>query len=275
MRRFKSSYWVALVALALPLSQSQAQQCVEADGLNVCAIGEAQLKQLDESKLELHNLGDEGKDGAAISLGQATKWTASFVPLSTDDSQRTTFTAVSDGAKISTATSRREGDGRAISATFTGSGADSTYTVRVYLQGELQGEVAGVRSGQTGVLTQARAVNSPPPCRGYRQSVPACYSQCRAAGFGDCSYCDRECAHAVEFQNHRIERIGACEWTIDNQPSTPVVLTDGTTVEADRIVLLEEIRAAGSYPYLSFEQILLQASGGTAHLGNQTVVRGE
>ncbi|WNG53647.1 hypothetical protein F0U59_01680 [Archangium gephyra] len=275
MHRFKSSYWVALVALALPISQSQAQQCVEADGLNVCAIGEAQLNQLDESKLELTNLGDEGKDGAAISLGQATKWTASFVAPSTDDSQRTTFTAVSDGDKISTATARKVGDNREISATFTGSGADTTYTVRAYLQGELQGEVTGVPSGHTGVVTHARQSGAQPTCRGYLQSVRACLNQCTVAGYKSCAYCDVECEHAVEFKSDRVMNIGACEWTLDNQPSTPVVLTDGTTVEADRIVLLEEVRGAGSYPYVGFEQILLQTSGGTAYLGNQTVVRGE
>ncbi|KFA91651.1 hypothetical protein [Archangium violaceum] len=275
MHRFKSSCWVALVALALPFAQSQAQQCVEADGLNVCAIGEAQLNQIDDSRIELHNLGDEGKDGAAISLGQATKWTASFVAPSTADSQRTTFTAVSDGDKISTATARKVGDTREISATFTGSGADTTYTVRAYLQGELQGEVMGVPSGHTGVVTQARQNGAQPTCRGFRQSVLACIDECKRFGFSSCAYCDVECEHAVEFKSDRVMNIGACEWTLDNQPSTPVVLTDGTTVEADRIVLLEEVRGAGSYPYVGFEQILLQTSGGTAYLGNQTVVRGE
>ena len=84
LRSFGNSCWVAVVALALPLAQSHAQECVKSDGLNVCAIGQAQLKQVEEG-VELFNLGDTGKDGAAISLGQATDWTAAYETSSTDD----------------------------------------------------------------------------------------------------------------------------------------------------------------------------------------------
>lgn len=273
-RSFKNSCWVALMALVLPISQSQAQECVKSDGLNVCPIGKAQVTQLDASTVQLNNLGDTGTDGAAISLGQATDWAAAYEASSSDGSQRTTFTAVSDGAPISTTTSRKVGDARELSATFTGSGADSTYTLQAYLGGVLQAEVRGIQSGRSGALIHARAINSAPSCRGWRQSVPDCRDACRRQGFSSCAYCDIECERAIKFKNDRAVFVGACQWTI-SQESSPVVLADGNTVEADAIVMTEEVRGAGSYPYLNFEKILLQASGGTAVLGNQTVTQSE
>ncbi len=270
LRSFGNSCWIAVVALALPIAQSHAQECAKADGLNVCPIGKAQLKQVEDG-VELHNLGETGRDGAAISVGQATDWTAHYETASTDDAQQTTFTAVSDGAPISTTTARKVGDAREVSATFSGSGADTTYTLQAYRQGELQAEVRGIQSGQRAFLTLARAVGSSPSCRGYRQTVMACIAECQRSGFGSCTYCDIECPRAIGFHNVRdAAHYAACRWVV-GQPTSTVVLSDGSTVDADQLVMTEEVRGAGSYPYLNFEKILFQASGGTAHLGSQTV----
>ncbi|HZI07501.1 MAG TPA: hypothetical protein VEZ71_26020 [Archangium sp.] len=271
LRSFGTSCWVALVALALPIAQGHAQQCVKSDGLGVCAIGKAQLKPLDESSVLLTNLGDSGTDGAAISLGQATDWTAAYETSSQEDAQQTTFTAVSDGAAISTTTSVKRGDAREISATFTGSGADSTYTLQAYRQGELQAEVRGIRNGQIAARAIQIPGGNPPSCRPYYQTIPNCYSACAQAQYNSCLYCETRCSRPIGFHNVSNEvLVGACRWVVRDSVS-PVVLSDGNTVEADELVMTEEVRGTGSYPYVSFEKILFQASGGTARIGDQTV----
>lgn len=269
LRSLGSSCWVALVALALPVAQSQAQECVKSEGMNVCAIGKAQVRQFDETSVLLTNLGDSGTDGASISLGQATDWTAAFETSSKEEAQRTTFTAVSDGAPISTTTSSKKGDVREISATFTASGAASTYTLQAYRQGELQGEVRGIPSGQ--IAARAPIGGYTPSCRPYYQTIPACYDNCYQQGYNSCLYCETRCPRPIGFHNVRDEQLaGACRWIVRDTIS-PVILSDGRTVEADELVMTEEIRGAGSYPYVSFERILFQASGGTARIGDQTV----
>ncbi|WP_375764902.1 hypothetical protein NR798_24605 [Archangium gephyra] len=271
LRSFGTSCWVAVVALALPLAQSHAQECVKSDGLNVCAIGKAQLKPLDETSVLLSNLGERGTDGAAISLGQATDWTAAYETSPMSDTQQTTFTAVSDGAPISTTTSVRKGDARDISATFTSSGADSTYTLQAYRQGELQAEVRGIPSGQLAARAMPIPGGNSPSCRPYYQTVPDCYSACAQQQYNSCLYCETRCPRPIGFHNVSNEVLaGACRWVV-RDTVRPVILSDGNTVEADELVMTEEVRGTGSYPYVSFEKILFQASGGTARIGDQTV----
>lgn len=265
LRSLGNSCWVALMALALPVAQSHAQECVKSEGLNVCAIGKAQVRQFDETSVQLTNLGDSGQDGAAISLGQATDWTAAFETSSKDNAQHT-FTAVSDGAPISTTTTTTKGDVREIAATFTASGAESTYTLQAYRQGELQGEVRGIPSGQ--VAAQVPNGGYTPSCRPYYQSIQTCYANCT---YASCNYCQVRCPRSIGFHNVSNDvHVGACRWIVRDSIS-PVVLSDGRTVEADELVMTEEIRGAGSYPYVNFERILFQASGDTARIGDQTV----
>ena len=270
LRSLGSSCWVALVALALPVAQSHAQACVNSEGLNVCAIGKAQVRQFDATSVLLTNLGDSGQDGASISLGQATDWTAAFETSSKDAAQHT-FTAVSDGAPISTTTTTTKGDVREISATFTASGAESTYTLQAYRQGELQGEVRGIPSGQIAARAMPIPGGNSPSCRPYYQSIPDCYTFCSQQMYNSCAYCENRCPRPVGFHNVRNDVLaGVCRWIVRDTIS-PVVLSDGRTVEADELVMTEEVRGAGSYPYVSFERILFQASGGTARIGDQTV----
>lgn len=272
LRSLGNSYWAALLALVLPVAQSHAQQCVKSEGLNVCAIGKAQLKQYDETSVLLTNLGTTGKDGASVSLGQATDWTAAFETSSKDPEQRTTFTAVSDGAAISTTTSIRKGDSTEISATFTGAGAESTYMVQAYRQGELVAEVRNVLTGQPAAIARPVPGGNGPSCRPYYQSVTDCRNNCFQMQYNSCNYCETRCPRPIGFHNVQLEQahLGACRWVI-RDTIRPVILADGNTVEADELVLTEEVRASGSYPYLSFERILFQATGGTARIGDQTI----
>ncbi|MCY1078151.1 hypothetical protein [Archangium lansingense] len=271
LRSLGNSYWVALVALVLPVAQSHAQQCVKSEGLSICAIGKAQVRQADETSVLLTNLGAAGTDGASVSLGQATDWTAAYETSSKDPEQKTTFTAVSDGAAISSTTSVKKGDTREISATFSGSGADSTYMVQAYRQGELVAQVSRIPNGVVAARALPIGGGTGPSCRPYYQTVPDCLANCNVMHYGSCAYCDVRCARPIGFHNVRDQALlGACRWII-RDAVTPVVLADGTTVEADELVLTEEVRASGSYPYLSFERILFQTSGGSARLGDQTV----
>ena len=267
LRSLGNSCWVALMALALPVAQSHAQECVKSEGLDVCAIGKAQVRQFDETSVLLTNLGDSGQDGASVSLGQATDWTAAFEASSKDGAQHT-FTAVSDGAPISTTTSSMKGDVREISATFTSLGSG----IHLHAPGLSPGRAAG-----RGARNSERADRRPgpahwrlqtPSCRPYYQTIPACYATVLTSS---CLYCETRCPRPIGFHNVSNEvLVGACRWIV-RDTIAPVVFSDGRTVEADELVMTEEIRGAGSYPYVNFERILFQASGDTARIGDQTV----
>ncbi|MFY0568617.1 hypothetical protein ACN28E_33020 [Archangium lansingense] len=235
----------AVFALVLPLAQAQAQQCVSYRGLDHCALGTARLS-LQGSELRADGGSTSGKDGIAINTGLATTWTASTQLDYTNGSTHSLLlTSVSDGAPTSTATIQKQGDLETYSATFSGTGAESTFSVLVYRDGVLQAAVSGVRNGQLAV--QAQCITDP-------------------------NDANRTCKSRKPRTNtFHVLTNGACEWTIEDDVQI-FQLANGKVVQGNRLVLTEEVRGPGSYPYFGFDQILLQSTSKSVTFIDTSVV---
>ncbi|MCY1077131.1 hypothetical protein [Archangium lansingense] len=234
----------AVFALVLPLAQAQAQQCVSYRGLDHCALGTARLS-LQGSELRADGGSTSGKDGIAINTGLATTWTASTQLDYTNGSTHSLLlTSVSDGAPTSTATIQKQGDLETYSATFSGTGAESTFSVLVYRDGVLQAAVSGVRNGQFAARAQ-RITDPNDQNRTNKTPKP------------------RNTFHVLS--------TGACEWTIEDEAQI-FQLANGKVVQGNRIVLTEELRGPGSYPYFGFDQILLQSTSKSVTFIDTSVV---
>ncbi|WP_164021291.1 hypothetical protein [Pyxidicoccus trucidator] len=244
----------ALLALLVPISQAQAQDCVKFQDLNHCGIGAAKVSAT-EKGVRIDVPQATGKDGVAIHLPSAAAWTAEIV---SDGAQRNLFTAVAEGEPVSTTTVDSQADRTTYSATFTGSGENTTYSVIAYYNGRLQAAVGGVRSGEQGAVgMMIPGGNWTPSCRPRTQTYDACLSSCYANGYSNCNYCSTPCRPYVGFGNAAAN--SACFWTL--AVAEPAVrLPNGQIVRADRIVLHEEVSGPSNYPYLSFNRIDLQTT---------------
>ncbi|HYI00403.1 hypothetical protein [Hyalangium sp.] len=258
------SLWAAIFTLVLPLAQAQAQECVEFQGVNHCGIGAARLSVTDEG-LKAESRDTTGKDGVAIHTGLSSNWTAAlFSDNAGKDAQRTILTSVSEGAPTSTATLDTRGETTTYAATFTGSGQESTYSALLYRDGVLQAAVGGIRSGTPGIVSRPNP-GWTPACRPYNQNYNSCISSCYSAGYPNCNYCNTPCRNTF----HVTPR-GACQWRFDLS-ATSLQLADGRRVEADELVLNEEVRGAASYPYLGFDQILIQSTAASMTIASESV----
>ena len=63
--------------------------------------------------------------------------------------------------------------------------------------------------------------------------------------------------------------VGTCQWTFALHDQN-VQLANGRIVRGDTLILREEVSGSGSYPYLSFDQIVLQTTARTTTLSNET-----
>lgn len=259
--------WVAMFALVLPLAQAQAQECVEFQGLEHCAIGEARLRMTEEG-LRLDS-GASEKDGVSISLPNATSWTASsHTDESSSEEQRTLFTAMTEGAPSSTATIQTTRESRAFSATFTGAGEASTYSALIYYRGALQAAVGNLHNGE--IAARAMVGGNPPNCRPRGQTPEECYVACKEAKYTNCNYCYGPVCQPVTSGFHTTPQ-GACQWVFAHVDRNELQLSDGRVVRGDQIVLTEEVNGPGSYPYLGFDRMLLQSTARSVTLVNESV----
>lgn len=256
----------AVLALVLPLSQANAQECVLYSGLNHCGLGSARVS-LTSTGVRVDNGTTTGQDGVAINTGQATNWTAAtFVEGDgTSTASRTVLSSVSEGSSTSTATLDQRGDQVSYASTFTGAGSGTTYSLLVYRQGILQASVGGVRSGTIGVIS----VPNPgwtPYCRPVGQTYNQCINSCIQNRYINCNYCSIPCRNTF----HTTPR-ASCEWRFDvAHPS--LRLPDGRIVQGDSIVMSEEVNAPSQYPYLGFDQIRIQTTAKTTLISNESVV---
>jgi hypothetical protein len=234
---------------------------VDFQGVNHCAIGSARLS-LSEEGLKAQSGGATGQDGVAINLGLTSNWTAGTFSESKGD-QKTVLTSVSEGSPTSTATITTKGETASYSATFTGSGEQSTYSLLVYNRGVLQAAVGGLQGG----VISAQAIpggNWTPSCRPLGQSYNSCLSSCYSHGYPNCNYCSVPCRNTF----HVTPR-GACQWRFD-VPAQRVQLSSGQVVAADEIVMNEEVQGASSYPYLGFDQILIQSTAASTTITSES-----
>jgi hypothetical protein len=267
MRKLGVCCCSAMFALLLSIGPAQAE-CVSFEGLSHCSTGEAQLS-VGEQGLRVGNFG--GQNGVGISLEGATSWTAStLLDESSKGRQEALFTAVAEGSVTSTARIGLNEGHLDIAATFTGAGDRSTYSVLVYNDGVLQGSVGGVGSGTVG----AKSIGGGPGCRPDGQSYSQCMNTCYTNGW-PCGYCVNPC-NTVPVRHvgfHAMAIRGECVWDLGEGPSRPWQLANGAVVEGNRIVLIEEVQEGGSYPYLNFDEILLQGTLDSATFASESVVR--
>jgi len=214
------------------------------EGLPHTAVGGATLRlDRDGTALDVSTLDPAGGSGVAVALGDATSWTAGFgalayrtVPLNLS------WVAIADGQRISTAAMRQTSKGFEISASFTG-GTLPTYSAQVYIDGQLIGAVGGL----------------PPTAR------------INLAGFTFCETLSELCRLAIEFENDASSR---CGWTIGTGAQKGTFsLPNGVSLTGNELRLIEEVRPAGHYPYLTFDGMVMQSSAYQLSLFSETVRR--
>lgn len=223
------------------VGSAAAQDCVVFAGLEHCATGEASL-ELGEQGLSMHNLGNAGTDGVKIDVGHAIGWKAR-TDFDSPSGGAIHLGAISDGAVVSTATIKASRDGLSFGSTFTGAGKGTTFSVKVYRDGELQG-------GQGG-LTANRIII------GYNISIDEYMDWLQWAGF------------------YLRMADGSCSWELEGDRDRPLALRlpNGDEVVGDEIRLVEEIRGGGNYPYVGFQGITVQAEADCCgHIGEEVVI---
>lgn len=269
-RRVGTALWAAVFSLALPLSQAHAaaDDCVEFQGLQHCGLGAVKVSASAKGvRIDSQEKEPSGKGGVAIHTPPAAAWTAE---TRSEGAQRNFFTAYAEDVAVSTSSVNSSRESTSYSATFTGSGDATTYSVMAYYNGRLQAAVGGIRSGDTGAV--AIMVPNPgwtPNCRPRNQTYAQCESACYANGYSNCGYCNTLCPLSVGFANAQLS--GACLWQY-TVAEPGVQLPNGQTVRADRIVLQEEISGPSNYPYLNFNRIDVQTTARSTTITDESVV---
>ena len=201
-------------------------------GLPHTAIGNALLR-VDTSRnvLEVQPLDAGGGDGVRVGLPDTTSWTARMsaseavgAPLSVN------WDAVADGRAISSASMLRAGSRFDLRAKFTG-GVKPTYSAQVYNAGQLVGSVGGVPSSAGHIY------------------IPV--SWCSV--FSDLF----DCGFTTEFHNSANSQ---CEWRFVFRTSIPMTLPNGAVATGNELRLVEEVKPAGHYPYLKYNDVIIRSN---------------
>jgi hypothetical protein len=220
----------ALVA-ATTASPARAQSPVVFQGLEHRAVGSAALQLApDDTALEVSALDPDGSDGVAVTLGQAVSWTARL--RSTGSSpMHSSWHAMADGRRISSAMLRHNGGRFQISPVFTGA-TTPTYTAAVYKNGRLAG-----------------AVGSLPPTAHIL--VPESFCEV----FGSIGFI--ACDLVSDFRN---SPSGECEWRFAWRTAVAIQLPNGVKITGNEVRLTEEVRPPGQYPYPFFDEMLIRTT---------------
>ncbi|AKQ63273.1 hypothetical protein A176_000185 [Myxococcus hansupus] len=265
-RQMKSALWAAVFSLALPLGEAQAQACVEFAGLQHCGVGAAKVSRTQQG-VQIDNPDTSGKSGVAIHTPPAAAWN---FEAQTDGAQRQQFTAYAESAPVSTSSVESRPDLTAYSATFTGSGEETTYSVLAYRSGRLVAAIGGVRSGEVGAVgVMIPTPGRTPSCRPIGQTLEQCRTVCRNNGYLNCNYCNMPCRPSGGFGGATYN--SACFWRYTLQQQA-VRLANGQTVEADEIVMQEEVSGPSNYPYLNFNRIDMQSTARTTVITGESIV---
>lgn len=237
---------VAALAVLVGATTAGAQPAatVTFEGRPHTAIGTASLR-LDAARNALVTDTASAGDGVAVRLDpRTTSFTAHHVargipgrPLDL------TWTAVAEGRPISGARLMQKGERFALTANFTGAiGAASTYAIHVYDNGRL-----------------VTALGNVPPTAHILIPI----SWCQFTEFFDCGF-------VSNFHNTADQQ---CGWMFrfPSNAAMAIELPNGTRVAGTQIVLLEEVRPAGQYPYLSFDGLLMQTTAESLTLLSESV----
>ena len=204
-------------------------------GLQHTAVGGAVLRiDTANGALAVATFDQAGGDGVAVGLPQdTTSWTSrlEFGP-ERGTPMKIRFDAIADSRRISTAAMTRTGDALDLTAVFTG-GIRPTYTAAVYQDGKLVG-----------------ALGSLPPTAHVYIIHP-----CDIPDFNDLFNCDLY--FAARFHN---TANGECVWEFSLGRPAPVRLPNGAVLTGNEVRLVEEVSGPGSYPYPSFNGMVLKTN---------------
>jgi hypothetical protein len=239
-RNFRFSILALAAACALVAAlPAGAQECATFSGVEHCPLGTATLNQTAEG-LAVEGFGDSDTNGVALSFADATSWRGQVNAEGNGEATAYLRTAaIADGVTSSTATFEQNGDLFELSATFTGSGADSTYSAMVYNDGVFQGGVGGLDNDQRAIY-----VDRNDPLNPWQDPDPYWWWPWwwPWGGWG----------FDILATNQ------ACQWTVGFEVPVSLHLADGTQVMGDEVRLVEEVSPGGGYVYLSFDGITAQ-----------------
>ena len=232
---------VGVLTLLVTAAPVAAEDCASFDGVEHCALGSSTLSQTPEG-LSVEGIGDAPENGVALSFGNATSWRAAADARGNGSGTASLRTAaIADGQTTSTATIQQAGERIELSATYTGAGAQSTYSALVYNDGVFQRGVGGLANNQ-----RAAYVDYNDPLNPWNPYEPIHWFDWwwwwpwHGWGFDILS------------TNQ------ACQWTVQLEEPVSFHLADGSQVMGDEIRLVEEVTEPGGYVYLSFDGITAQ-----------------
>ena len=192
--------------------------------------------------LEVLPLDPDGGDGVRVKLPETKSWSAR---MSASDAHgaplQANWGAIADGRRISSASMQQTGSQFALRATFTGA-IRPTYSAQVFTDGRLSGSLGGVPSGGVSVM------------------VPLSFCSLFPDLF--------DCGFTIEFHNSTNSE---CEWRLVFATNIPMTLSNGIVVTGNELRLVEEVKPAGHYPYLTFDAITLRSNSRLLTLFSETV----
>jgi hypothetical protein len=233
------------------------QQCVDFGGLSNCAFGAA-TATAKEGAMDIAGLRTAGKDGVATFLPATRTFsmtgTSTAGPTTTEVSR-----AINQGEVISSMTAQHNGRGLALGGSFTGN-PDATYTANLYKDGQLVGAIPNMKSNAD------RLQINPGPLAPQRIIIIIIFW-----GFDNI---DIWIINALTGEKTKAAAplAGACVWKVDlNKDADPhVTLPDGSSVAVDHVEMVENVTAAGSYPYMSFDRIDYSSNAGALHVTSES-----
>src|SRR5262245_8891145 len=222
------TFFVGILAIHGPGAAvlSAAASSVVFDGLPHTAIGDTILR-LDGSRkaLEILPFDLESGDGVRVGLPETKSWTARMSAAEAVGSPfQVAWDARADGRVISSASMRQNGSRLELKGAFTG-GIKPTYSAQVYAGGQLVASLGSV-----------------PPTAPIAIPVWWCYTLPEIF----------DCGFTIEFHNSANSE---CEFRFGFDTRVPFTLPNGAVAMGDELRLVEEVKPAAHYPYLSFDAI--------------------
>ncbi len=274
-RRWAQFSLATMFALTLPLSQAQAQDCVQFSGLKHCAVGSARL-MVQGTELTAQTNDTSGKSGVSVDTVNAKTWEAGLSYEPSDKAQETTVkTFLAGGKVVATSTVTDSIDGRTFAASFVdATGKPTTYSAMILLEGRLVATVSGLPSGAVAARGSAFP-SSPgrrPSCTILRYDL--CMQMCGGSTI-DCAYCKIPCRD--DFVND--------VWTLGNGRIPYLSLSfrspfgfslggfaaTADPVVGDELVLVADAPSAGAAQ--DADQVAVKSTAKTLSLSNESVIR--
>ncbi|MEM1207349.1 MAG: hypothetical protein AAGN66_29210 [Acidobacteriota bacterium] len=250
----------AVLAAALITVPTQAEQCVDFQGIEHCPLGEASL-ELSPEGLEWIKIGGAGtKPGVASHLPAGTTfWAAelAFDPHAGPGPWMLS-SAIADGAAVARLRLDEVDDsylqgvpgvinGYVVSLGFSGAASGSTYSVLVYSGGVLQGAVGGLASDDQLLQTTLPTDDVPNPWDIIIFDWPGPGPFLPGPGGNDGPIM----TFGIDLQS------GACFFSASNAAGMHVQLPTGALVPADEIRFVEEVSLNNVYPDFHGMELML------------------